>query len=473
MDRSPLPLIIAALLAASPALAGSDEATSPLAPQPSAFGCSGYEFSTTLPAVEGRDGVFFRTFADLRLQHPMDARVMEQMGRLSRALAARGTTLVYVTIPSKSQAMPRDLPERAANYGFELPVAEAVYDDIVTRLRAEGVIAPDIMRALQASPEDAERPLFGADFHWSAAGARLAAEAIGQAIHAAALPEDLAPRAYETRSTGTAEAFSGMRRSLQGFCIDTLPSVMTSAWETVEAPTADGTLDIGLAPAEEAPLDIFGDTAQARPEIVLAGTSFSDSVVNNFPGFLQQYTGFEVVNYAITGGNQFGAMTSYLTSAEFQAAPPRVLIWENPIYNNLGQYGPGPMEELIAAAGTGCGLDLGARRLGGEETQDGLEADLSPMADRVTPASTLMIDFGAEGARSVSVELDTARGITRKTRIERGDRLRATGRFYLDMGGFWMPDLTAVRVRFDRPLDANPETPPGLYLCQTSEGANP
>ncbi len=76
---------------------------------------------------------------------------MAQMGRLSAALAARGTTLVYVTIPAKSQAMPGYLPPRAGSYGFDLTTAEAVYDDIITRLRAEGIVAPDVMRALQAA----------------------------------------------------------------------------------------------------------------------------------------------------------------------------------------------------------------------------------------------------------------------------------------------------------------------------------
>ncbi len=129
------------------------------------------------------------------------------------------------------------------------------------------------------------------------------------------------------------------------------------------------------------------------------------------------------------------------------------------------------MEELIAAAGTSCAIDLQATALDGQGLQTNFAARIADGS--ATPASTLMIDFGAQGARAVDVELVTESGVIRRTRIERGDRLRATGRFYLDLGAFWMPDLADLRVRFDRPLAPAPETPPGIFLCRTQEGATP
>jgi alginate biosynthesis protein AlgX len=454
---------------------------------PSAFGCSEVEFSQALPAIEGKDGVFFRTYADLRLQHPLGEAVRAQMGRLSQALADQGTRLVYVAIPTKSQAMPGALPDRAQDYGYDAEIAQEVYDEVLTGLRAHGIIAPDIMRALQGAGSGGESPMFAADFHWSASGARAAARAIGAAIRADASYTGLTPRTFESQSIGTTTAFSGTRRSWQGFCVDTLPRAETSVWETVEsappdvalelsletslAPPQDQPLDIGLpaTPAEGA-LDIFADDAGGvGPDVVLVGTSFSDSDVNNFAGFLQQYTGLEVVNYAITGGDQFGAISSYLTSPEFQDAPPRFLIWENPIYNNLGQFGPGQIEELIAAASDSCSVDLGATVTG----PDSLSIDLSAfIADGSAGRdASILIDFGAEGARAVDVTLETTSNILRQTRIERGDRLRPTGRFYLDLGGVWMPDLATLSVRFDRALPTGSDITPGLYLCPSASTA--
>jgi alginate biosynthesis protein AlgX len=431
-------LATAGLLAlASPAIADSQ------------FGCRENQFSSVMPSVEGKDGVFFRTFADLRLQHPMDARVVAQLGRLADALRENGTTLIYATIPAKSQAMPDFLPADAEGYGYDPVIAEAVYDDITTRLNAVGVVAPDLMRALQAAPAD-DHPFFRADFHWTSSGARLAAQAIGEAITAHPAYADVTPAKYVSAEIGMTPAFSTMRRALQGFCVDALPTVETMGFQTTLAEDAT---------AAEGPLDIFGDTA-GTAQIVLVGTSFSDSEVNNFAGFLQEYTGLEVINQAITGGNQFGSITSYLTSTDFSEQRPKFLIWENPIYNNLGQYGPAQLEELIAAAGTSCTVTLAVTPDG----ENGLMADLGD--HQLGPEDAIFADFGAESARSVTVTLDGPDGLTRRATIDRGDRLRATGRFYLGLSGFYVPGLHRVHVTFDRPVAEGAQ----ISLCLNEKG---
>ena len=73
---------------------------------------------------------------------------------------------------------------------------------------------------------------------------------------------------------------------------------------------------------------------------------------------------------------------------------------------------------------------------------------------------------GGEGARVASVTLEGAGGLHRSIRIERSDRLRATGRFYLNLAPFWRPDLTRVSVSFDRPLTEASS----LTLCPTPKG---
>jgi alginate biosynthesis protein AlgX len=415
----------------------------------SQFGCSENQFSSIMPSVEGKDAVFFRTFADLRMQHPMDARVVKQLGDLAQVLRDNGTTLIYATIPSKSQAMPDFLPPDAAGYGYDPVIATAVYDDIITRLNAAGVLAPDLMRALQASPVD-DHPFFRADFHWTSSGARLAAKAIGAAIKADPAYADVTPATYTSTAIGMTPAFSTMRRALQGFCIDALPTVETMGFKTTlqEETTADaGTLDI------------FGNAAGAA-QIVLVGTSFSDSDVNNFAGFLQEYAGMEVINQAITGGNQFGAITSYLTSQDFAAQRPRFLIWENPIYNNLGQFGPGQLEELIAAVGDTCRVTLDTVADGNA----GLVADLGNHV--LGPEDAIFADFGAESARSVTFTLDGPGGLTRRATVDRGDRLRATGRFYLGLSAFNVPGLHRVHVTFDRPIVDGAK----ITLCLNEKG---
>ncbi|RYI34516.1 MAG: alginate biosynthesis protein, partial [Acetobacteraceae bacterium] len=205
-------------------------------------------------------------------------------------------------------------------------------------------------------------------------------------------------------------------------------------------------------------LDIFG-TGDEGASLVLVGTSFSDSSINNFAGFLSEFTGIETTNYSITGGNQFGAMTSYVTSREFAEHRPTFLIWENPIYNSLAQFGPLPMDELIVAAGPPCDIDTGAA-----VDADVLSADFQ--AGTLKPVDSFLFDHGGEGARIATVTLSGADGLSRTVRIERSDRLRATGRFYLRLEPFWRPDLTRVSVSFDRPFTETSS----LTLCPQLKG---
>ena len=144
MDLSDLRLILAGLAIGAAALPAS--ATQPL-PQPdpdavlypSGFGCSKLHADAQTPILEGKEGVFYRVYADIRMHHPFSDRTVELLAQLSQTLAEQGTTLLFLPIPTKSQAMPGHLPEVAGHYGYKKDVSAAVYQDIVDRLRAAGV----------------------------------------------------------------------------------------------------------------------------------------------------------------------------------------------------------------------------------------------------------------------------------------------------------------------------------------------
>ncbi len=434
MTISRLLLSVLAVLSATPALA-----------QGSAYGCSHTDTATSVPSVEGLDGVFYRVLADLRLRHPMEDAVTARMGALSQALQERGTTLIYVTVPTKSQAMPGFLPPVAADYGFDAPTATLVYDDIITRLGENGVLAPDILTAL-VQPDAETLPFFQTDFHWTSDGARLAAMAIADVMKEQPFYSELDLSSYRTVALEPTPAFSTMRRALQAFCIDELPRVEAMTHLTEET-----------AASVEGVADIFAGTSE-QTGIVLVGTSFSDSPLANFAGYLSEFSGLDVVNYAVTGGNQFGAMTSYLTSRDFVDNPPRFLVWENPIYSNLAQYGPDPLDELIAAAGQTCTLALPVSQTG----PNTLSADLSGFD--LTPDDVILADLGTEGPREVLFSLKTAGGVVRSAVMKRTDRMLASGRFFKPMGSIYHPDIVSLTATFDRAVsDAST-----LTLCPSS-----
>lgn len=441
-----LSLFLLGGLMAAPAFAG-----------PSAFGCANTEFAASA-SIEGRDGVFYRVQSDLRLQHPMSDIVVDELAELSRRLAEQGTTLVYVNVPTKGQAMPGYLPPEAKAYGYDAAMMQANYLDVVNRLTAAGVAAPDLMTAMLAAGPD-EKVFFPADFHWTPTGARLAAEAIGKTIRSLPGYKDVTPLTFVSQKGARETAFSGLRRELQTFCKETLPPVEAVTWVTsqTEATVADAG-DIFPEGEGGGTLDIFGTEAEGA-SLVLVGTSFSDSSINNFAGFLSEFSGIEVTNYAITGGNQFGSMTSYLTSREFAEKRPTFLVWENPIYNSLAQFGPLPMDELIVAAGAPCDIATGAT-----EKDGALVAEFAPGALKASDA--LLFDQGSDGARVATIRFETANGIHRSLRLERSDRLRATGRFFLKLAPYWQPDLTRIAVSFDRPLGKSS----ALTLCPPPKG---
>lgn len=444
MKNKPLLLgtVLAALLSASPALAAN-----------SAFGCKHLEDNPTLPSVEGRDGFFFRIFADLRMQHPFTEETTTQMGQLAEALKAHGTTLLYVPIPTKSVTLPTFLPDEAKLFGFDEDVATAVYEDQVKRLNAKGVLAVDLLSALRTT-DGTNPPFFRSDFHWTSKGAETAAQTIGGMIKQLPAYADVTPVTYETKATGAELAVSGMRRTLQAYCVLSLPPVISTAYETVEVASAD------------ASLDIFGDSGGSgaaegatNDEIALVGTSFSDALVPNFSGFLAQYSSLPVANMAITGGNQFGAITSYLTSREFQANRPKFLVWENPIYNNLAQFGTGSLTELIAAARNDC------KPVGNTPVIDrakGLyEADLT--GTPIAPNQVLLADAGDNGSRDVVLNFESTDGRTFSREVHRGDRFRGTGRFFIPLESLDSLELAKVSIKFDR---LSEETA-AISLCNT------
>ncbi|MCT4372642.1 hypothetical protein CLG85_020975 [Yangia mangrovi] len=435
-------LLATALIAATgiPALAGE-----------SAYGCTGLERNRDLPSIEGRDGVFFRINADLRMNHPFSQGVVDGLAQLSRALERRGTTLIFVAIPTKSVSMPDYLPPEAALYGFDLEVATEVHLDIQRRLAAAGVVTTDIREAL-LNAEPGQLPFFGTDFHWSAYGADLGARAIADVIRAQPAYSALAKTEHETVRIGHEPSFSGMRRILQALCTETLPEPETDTFETTVA-------QLDLVPEKDVGgmLDLFGTETETL-DIALVGTSFSDSPINNFPGFIAQHSDLEVVNYAITGGNQFGAITSYLTSEEFEEAPPVFLVWENPIYNNLAQYGDQPMRELIAAASGNC-----TTRIASEVSQDRrlLHADLGGLG--LGPADTLFLDTNGSTALEVEFRFRSAAGSERKKVLHRSERMRRSGRFYMPLSGLWPEGADGIEISLSAPLGGDP----ALYTCTT------
>ena len=388
-----------------------------------------------MASLEGRDGFFYLIDPDMHMFHALSEESAGQLAELSGTLAALGTTLIYLPLPTKSLAMPDQLPRQAADFGFDPALATTHYLETLRLLRDNEVLTADVRSALQVDP--AEPPsFFRTDYRLTAAGARRASRAIADAMEASAGFANLPKAQFETGKVGKATLPSVMRSALQRHCMITLPPVETETYATTRLQAAQGTTDNTI---------FSGSTTSGRVAVV--GTEHAGDPSANLSGFLSEYSGLDVVEYAVPGGGSFAAISSYLTSSEFQEARPAYLVWINPVQNNLAQFGDQPMRELIAAAGTSCRVALPLLSNG---QSNSVIADLSGLDPR--QPYTLFLD--AEGTDAAVAQFDflSAAGLIRTKSIHRHPDQQKTGRFFMPLSGLWPEGAQTVEILLDAPI---------------------
>ena len=408
-------------------------ATLPAAGQ-SVYGCNDLAGRHSIPSVEGADGVFYRIDPDLRNFHPFSDEVIAQLADFSGALAALGTTLIYVPLPTKSLAMPDQLPQAAMDLGFDPDLATTVHDEILRRLRESGIHTVDVRAALRAAPDD-QPSFFLTDYRMTAAGGRRTAQAISDALALTTGFTDVPKSLFDTRSGGMVTLASDMRGILQRHCLIALPDVQTETFVTTrfqDGQSTDSTL--------------FGTGGS----IALVGTEYSGEPATNLAGFLSEFTGLNVVQYAVADGGSFAAISTYLTSRSFQESRPAYLIWTNPVFENLAQFGDQPMRELIAAAGDQCRVTLPVAS--GAE-MNAVTADLRSL----DPGQSYTLFVDADGAQATMAQFDFTQndGLIRTKSIFRNPQQAPTGRFYMPMSGLSSGGAQTVRIAFDVPVGPN------------------
>ena len=414
----------------------------------SVHGCSDLGGTGRWASVEGAGGVFYRIDPDLLMAQPFSDDTVTALAALSRALAAQGTRLIYVPLPTRSLAMPEALPPEARDLGYDATLAATLYDDMLARLAAAGVTAVNARAALRGGA-DAAPSFFATDPRLTAAGARRAAEAIAGTM--ATLPglADLPRARFETRAASAQRLPSQMRVALQRHCLIPLPEVETETFVTTR-------LDGGGTSGGNA---LPGTGTQAR--VALVGTEVSGDPAVNLAGFLSTATGLDVQSYAVTDGGAFAAISSYLTSRAFAEARPAVLVWANPVFESLADHGDQPLRELIAAAGDTCRVALPAGPGAGPGV---LVADLAGL-DPGLP-TMLLIDTGGAPATAVTVEVRGPGTPARSRSVHRHNGQVPTGRFYVPLDGLW-PEaaVPGTGATADIRLDVAFGTEPRVTAC--------
>ncbi len=377
--------------------------------------------------------MFFAIRPELQSHHGLAEETIAHVADLSAALAGRGTTLVFLPVPTRAQVMSHMLPPFAADLGYDASVATAVHVDTVARLERAGVVVADPLVALRAAALAGERPFFEADPRPTATGARILADTVAGALSDHASLTDARTASFTSVPAGTQTLASAMRSGLQSACLSELPAVSTDAFTT----------NAGQ----------FGANTDTQ---IVVGTEITETSALNLPGFLSEATGLRTLGYGVPGGGAFAAISTYLTSQDFQTAPPKVLVWEVPVSAPLGQFGDQPIRELTAAAGATCSAPVPVRAA---DASGALTAELS--SAQLTERTALSFNTGGTGVAAVRFDFVGADGFARSRSIYRHDGQVLTGQFFVPVGGLADYGVTSVRISGSSAFG----TAPQLNVC--------
>lgn len=412
----------------------------PRAADPAAYVTTSMKGARVL--AEGVDGWLFRTETDLIEDvQPIDPLLYEDMARLRRALNARGVQVVLISSPPRGLVEYQKLgPALRERYDYERALRN--YRAHLDRLRTAGFVVPDTSVFANEFPDDGDHFYFKRDLHWTPSGARRTAELVAATMREAGLTDGLPDKAFSSRVLGTKSTYGTISRAATQLCGGRYAAEVLPLHTTV-APPSD---------------DLFGDAA--APQVTLVGTSFSENVDYHFAGFLQSTLRTDVLNAAFAGGNFDGAITQYLLSDAFQAAPPKVLIWET-AYQFFSITERIALRRLIPLVDNACTgkptlFDAEAAVPGGNADPVQLIYNGGTTQD-ATPSGALVLDlqFDDPAVKDVSAEVWYLDGSNETLRSRYNDFTNTEGRYAFELsreGPSAKAPVVAVRAQVLSPL---------------------
>lgn len=403
------------------------------------YGCTNLLFSEVIPSLEGADGTFFRIDPDLHAFHWIDDVDLARLATLSDTLAAQGTRLIYVPLPTKALAMPQMLPIEARDLGYDPDLAASVYGEMLDRLRDTGMTAVDARDALRRQGLRGAAPFFGTDPRLTSAGSAALAQAIAAQIGA---PPATAQAMLASLSPSRSTSLQSLTRmQLQRHCVTELPPVVAQSYD---APAT------GLGVLQPA-----GFGTRRGPAIAIAATEVAGDPALGLAAFVSAATGQRAETLTVPDGDAFAAISAMMTAPGFQTARPDVLVWVNPVWHGLGRRGDQPLAELTAAAGNTCRHAVPLTRTG-EATY---RADLTRLP---LGRGALAFDGNGVQARRAAFHFLSRDGLRRTRAVHRHENAPLTGRFFMPVTGLWPEGATAVEIA----LDARPDGIPSLTFCE-------
>ena len=287
----------------------------------------------------GQDRWLFRSEVDLTNSFGMPRNMTREYARLIDALAAKGIELGMILQPTRG-LMHRDKVRPDKTQGFDFELARNNYDAYLEQLRQAGALVPDLTQLVDHPPE--QEYFFRRDHHWTSDGARATARVVADAILQQPVYQRLRNKQYLTEAGLTQYKDGTLNLALSSLCGNDFGFQYVPGYRTVPAVN-----DVSA---------LFDE--QPDPEVILLGTSNSaardeENKQFNFDGFLKEYLSIDLLNYALPGAGEYGAMVEYLNSDSYSPeAPPKLILWELPANYTLAD--PLMYRQLIPAIEGQC-----------------------------------------------------------------------------------------------------------------------
>ncbi|MES2820274.1 MAG: alginate biosynthesis protein AlgX [Pseudomonadota bacterium] len=287
----------------------------------------------------GKDTWLFRSEVDLSNIFGIPPAMQGDYARLMRTFAAKNIQVVFAVQPTRG-LMHRDKILPGRSHGFDYAIASRNLERFLGQLRRGGAVVADIMPLVRTPPE--EEYFFRRDHHWTLAGSRATAQIVADEIKRQPVYAGLTKKSYRTEAGGMLPKDGTMNRAMTKICGNNYGFQYVRGFQTV--------------PAGDDASALFEE--ETAPQVVLVGTSNSaardDEMKNyNFEGYLKEFLSVDILNFALPGSGQDGALLQYLQSGSYKPdAPPKLLIWELPASYHLD--GPLTYRQLIPAINGGC-----------------------------------------------------------------------------------------------------------------------
>lgn len=281
----------------------------------------------------------FRSDVDLTNNFGIPTAMEPELARLISTFARYGTEVAMVVQPTRG-LMHRNKVRPELAYGFDYEIASGRLRHLLNQMRNAGAIVPDVMQLLEKT--DGESYFFRRDTHWTPSGAKATARLTADEIMSHPVYAKLARTSYRTEPSVIIPKDGAHNMTLSRLCGNDFGYQYVQNFQTV--PEVD---DVSA---------LFGDLEE--PEVVLIGTSNSaardeDTKQYNFDGYLKEYLSTNLINFALPGAGEAGAMVEYLHSSSYSPDnAPKLLIWELPANYQLGS--AKMYRQLIPAVEGGC-----------------------------------------------------------------------------------------------------------------------